>query len=359
LQIKCDGRDPCATCEAKFVTCTFSPANDNAAKNRQYLPAFEERFRRVDLLCEKVEALLGPLSIVADVLNQIRANNTTNLVFSQESVARSELREPVKMPDQSDVDMAADGNEGGSDDDEDEDDDEGECSPSSALQGQVAMDSYGRFRYVGGAPNMLLIDAVRAISEAAEDPVPNVLTSAASPSSPPIRGKYITAPLPFFTPGIVWPSLPYLPRPDQVPRPPRYIADLLVNIFFDQVHYTFPILYQPQFMRQYYNLMRERPNTSPESGFLSVFFAVCAYSSSLMDQGTGQRFPGMEYYEKAILLHYAGTGQATIEQVQCPALLALCSARWNTLAQSWKFAGQAVRAAQDLGFHIGFVSVFP
>jgi len=29
----------------------------------------------------------------------------------------------------------------------------------------------------------------------------------------------------------------------------------------------------------------------------------------------------------------------------------VCSAGWNTLAQSWKFAGQAVRSAQDLGLH--------
>jgi hypothetical protein len=130
----------------------------------------------------------------------------------------------------------------------------------------------------------------------------------------------------------------------------------LIGVFFDQVHYTFPVLYRPWFMSQYHNLMSERPSTGMDSGFLSVFFAVCAFSAGLMDHGSGQRFPGIEYYEKAIVLHYADTGQATIEQVQCLAVLSLCAARWNTLAQSWKFAGQAVRAAQDLGLHVGLVS---
>lgn len=62
---------------------------------------------------------------------------------------------------------------------------------------------------------------------------------------------------------------------------------------------------------------------------------------------------GLQYYQSAILLHFKSTDEGSIEQVQCLALLSMCSAGWNTLAQSWKFAGQAVRAAQDLGLHVG------
>ncbi|EOD50241.1 putative fungal specific transcription factor domain-containing protein [Neofusicoccum parvum UCRNP2] len=153
--------------------------------------------------------------------------------------------------------------------------------------------------------------------------------------------------------------------PEQVSFPPQYISDLLVNLYFDQLHYTFPILFKPYFMRQYHKLVARQPNDRPDPGFLCIFFAVCACASGLLPRGSGGgggggggvaaggRFPGQEFYEKAWLLYYGSTGQGTIEQVQCLALLAVCSAGWNTLTQSWKFAGQAVRAAQDLGLHSG------
>ncbi|OAQ59150.2 fungal specific transcription factor domain-containing protein [Pochonia chlamydosporia 170] len=259
------------------------------------------------------------------------------------------LDEPMFESDESQDIADSDGGDGDGDVDGDSDD----FTPSVLQDDHLAMDSYGRFRYVGGAPNKLLIDAVRATSKPAESPQGPSLFS---PS--PMREKYTTAPLPFFTPGIVWPSLPYIPQPEQVPLPPRYIADVLVNLYFDQVQCIFPVLYRPRFMNQYQDLMNNSSSRNSAPEFLSVFFAVCAYSSSLMDPSSGQRFSGIEYYEKAVVLHCAGTGRSSIEQVQGLALLSLCASRWNTLAQGWKFAGQAVRAAQDLGLHVGLVSLF-
>jgi hypothetical protein len=164
----------------------------------------------------------------------------------------------------------------------------------------------------------------------------------------------ISSTLPFFSQGLVWPKLPHLPSPDSVPRPPRYVSDLLVNLYFSHIHYTFPVLFQPSFMRKYQAMLDAKSSVSSSARFMSVFFAVCACASSLLPhdfEKTGS-FPGLEYYEKSLLLHYRCVGQGNIEQVQCLGLLSLCSAGWNTLTQSWKFAGQAVRAAQDLGLHV-------
>lgn len=313
------------------------------------------------MLCERVEALMNRLSGLADALEHTRTayNGASIFQMTGDFTGQSLDLDQAPQPDNADVPMFE--SDESSDIGENESDDSSEDSacftPSFLQDDNLAVDSYGRFRYIGGAPNTLMIEAVRATSTVAESPEELAISNvAACATSSPMRGKCTTAPLPFFTPGIVWPSLPYLPQPSQVPLPPRYIADVLVNIFFDQIHCTFPTLFRPQFMEQYYILMAGGPDSNTNPDFLSVFFSVCALSTSLMDHGSGQRFSGIEFYEKAVVLHYAGTGRSSMERVQSLSLLSLCAARWNILAQSWMFAGQAVRAAQDFGLHVGLVS---
>lgn len=165
------------------------------------------------------------------------------------------------------------------------------------------------------------------------------------------------ADIPIFVRGKVWPELPFLPRPDQLTRPPQYIADLLLNLYFDQLHYTFPVVYKPHFMKRYRLMFRPGSDSAKQTHptdrrFLLVFYAICACASSLLPHASDAGFPGIEYYEKSLLLYYASTGEASLERVQGLALLSLCAAGWNTLTQSWTLAGQAVRAAQDIGIHL-------
>lgn len=176
-----------------------------------------------------------------------------------------------------------------------------------------------------------------------------------SPEDPrPSTENAATLEFPFFTRGLTWPRLPGLAKPEQLAYPPRYVSDLLINLYFDQLHYTMPVIYKPHFMQRYSVLLASRKTGNVDVAFLSVFFAVCACASGLLPREPDQAsiFTGLRYYESAISLHYASTGEGSIEQVQCLALLSMCTAGWNTLAQSWKFAGQAVRAAQDLGLHV-------
>lgn len=106
-------------------------------------------------------------------------------------------------------------------------------------------------------------------------------------------------------------------------------------------------------MKQYNEMQSMKSDSLIDKGFLSVFFAVCACASCLLPQTPGtSQLVGIEYYQKAQLLFFASSGEVFIEKVQCLGLLSLCSASWNVLAQSWRFAGQAVRIAQDLGLHL-------
>lgn len=166
--------------------------------------------------------------------------------------------------------------------------------------------------------------------------------------------RRVSIEIPLFVHGLQWRELPHLPKPEALNLPPRYVADMLVGLYFNQFHYTFPVLYKPHFMEQYRQLYIVRKETGWDRNFLSVFFAVCACASSLVaSDGNNSTFPGLEYYERALLVHYSTTGQATMERAQCLALVSMCCAGWNTLSLSWHFAGQAVKAAQDLGMHLG------
>jgi hypothetical protein len=220
--------------------------------------------------------------------------------------------------------------------------DEEDVSPT----GSLVRDSYGSFRFIGGALNALLVEVIRELSASSTTAVSRPGASAGQDD------QHVE--LPFFLPGAVWPDLPFLPKPDQLPRPPQYVADLLIGLYFDRMHYTFPIVFKPDFLRSYRQVYRDGSDGSANRNrkFLMVFFAVCACASSLLPSSPSVQLTGNEYYERALLLYYASEGEASVEKVQCLGLLALCTAGWNTLARSWMFAGQAVRAAMDIGLHL-------
>ncbi|KAH7145685.1 fungal-specific transcription factor domain-containing protein, partial [Dactylonectria estremocensis] len=226
--------------------------------------------------------------------------------------------------------------------------------PTVGRFGSLVTDSYGALRFIGGATNNMLVEAVQSITpgQSLESESPAYCsnskeTSAWKNTNPPFE-------IPFFVHGQKWRELPYLPKPEELRCPPRYVADLLVGLYFDQFHYTFPVLYKLHFMAQYKSMNAARTEkTAPDKRFLSVFFAVCACASSLIpSDGNPSNFSGLDYYEKALLLQFSMNGEASLERVQCLALLSMCCAGWNTLSTSWHFAGQAVRAAQDLGMHL-------
>lgn len=237
-------------------------------------------------------------------------------------------------------------------------------------QGHLAVDSYGKlrqvgstwmspdvstdclYRFLGGTSNKILIEAVQSLDNSSHREA-TIELGPSTPGSSISRSSTSVPELPFFVGNVQWPPLPWLPRAQDVSRPHQFVSDILVDLYFEQLHYTFPALYKPSFMQQYRQWLSSSESSQVDAGFLSVFFAVCACSSGLLPRDAAQqlRFPGLEYYQKALVIHYSTTGQASLETVQCLALLALCTAGWNTLTQSWKFAGQAVRAAQDLGLH--------
>ncbi|KAI3556117.1 hypothetical protein CABS02_03826 [Colletotrichum abscissum] len=173
--------------------------------------------------------------------------------------------------------------------------------------GALVQDSYGRPRFVGGAANNLIVEAAKSL-------LPNLATT--TPSSTGASHETPNLPdleIPSFVHGKVWPPLPYVPAPESLPRPPQYVSDLLVSLYFDKLHYIFPILIKPHFMKGYQKLLRAGPDfSSPKRGrFLMVFFAVCACASGLLPSNLESGLPGIDFYQKALLILSASTGETT------------------------------------------------
>ncbi|KAK0373625.1 hypothetical protein CLIM01_08996 [Colletotrichum limetticola] len=173
--------------------------------------------------------------------------------------------------------------------------------------GALVRDSYGRLRFMGGAASNLIVEAARNL-------LPNLATT--MPSSTGASHETPNLPdleIPSFVRGKLWPPLPYIPAPESLPRPPQYVSDLLVSLYFDKLHYIFPILIKPHFMNRYQKLLRAGPDSSsPKRGrFLMVFFAVCACASGLLPSNLESGLPGIDFYQKALLILSASTGETT------------------------------------------------
>ena len=129
--------------------------------------------------------------------------------------------------------------------------DEGDASPA----GSLVRDSYGSFRFIGGALNAMLVEVIQELSASGTTAISRPGTSVVQDDQ--------NVELPFFLPGAVWPDLPFLPKAEQLPRPPQYVADLLIGLYFDRMHYTFPILFKPDFLRGYRQVYRGRSDGNP------------------------------------------------------------------------------------------------
>ena len=300
----------------------------------------------------KFDEVVGSLELIRHQVPNISVPVPTSM---QNERADERHLDDLMSSNVAQIALVEDGQVHGAEDFEDENDETDHEPPINVQDHVMTRDSYGKLRYVGGTGTMVMIEALKTLSPEAgighSPPTPVDLRH------PETNTSFLE--LPFFDRGRTWPPLPFLPKAEQLVRPPRYVSDLLVNLYFDQLHFTMPVIYKSYFMQRYNSFITDRSGKALDTGFLSVFFAVCACASGLLPREPGNPgvFTGLQYYESALLLHYKSTGEGSIEQVQCLALLSMCTAGWNTLTQSWKFAGQAVRAAQDLGLHVRLLTM--
>ncbi|EWY83518.1 hypothetical protein FOYG_13326 [Fusarium oxysporum NRRL 32931] len=361
-KIKCDGNNPCHNCDSRDLACEYPGSNDNASHSRNYAAMYEARYRELDEICQKLQVVAAQLTKAIDKLPQGECTNTCS------HQSPPVLPDQSLQPQQDDMSTAASsiasfGNNDASQsrprDTEEQDTDKSQEQVNhqgeSGTQafGSLVHDFYGGLRFIGGANNEFLLQAIDSLTLAPCQSSDNSPFSTASQQDTTQMIRKPQPELPFFVHGLRWRDLPYLPKAEDMNLPPKYMADMLVGLYFEHYHYTFPVLYKPHFTESYKSLYTSQRGSIQDSGFLSVFFAVCACASNLTaPDGNHSSFPGLEFYERALLLHFATTGQATKSRTQCLGLISMCCAGWNTLSTSWHFAGQAVRACQELGMHL-------
>ncbi|KXH32904.1 hypothetical protein CSIM01_07531 [Colletotrichum simmondsii] len=307
---------PPAADSAGSRSCEFPGTKDNASASRYYVTSFEARCQQMDTLCQRLEVLTGQLSQSIGVLSQqspapANHNQPSDSVSAAEIIKslpkiaallsqataspRQESRATANQDSYADVaemdvntGVMNDEYETSSSNSEDDSDDftpivstfnlRKSAAEDLSQAGALVRDSYGRPRFVGGATNNLIVEAAKSL-------LPNLATT--TPSSTGASHETPSLPdleIPSFVRGKIWPPLPYIPAPESLSRPPQYVSDLLVSLYFDKLHYVFPILIRPHFMNRYQKLLRAGPDSSsPKIGrFLMVFFAVYVRDEDVM-----------------------------------------------------------------------------
>ncbi|KAL2671284.1 hypothetical protein Neosp_013864 [[Neocosmospora] mangrovei] len=307
----------------------------HSSNRRSYATLFEARFQQLDTLCLRLEAVTTQLTraieklpshvqpsphgeSVATELEHV-SQHLKSLLDPMDSGAASGASHTEFAPSEPEPDADyRDASHHPSPDPEIEANLSDESvdlavqhDPTLESFGSLVPDSYGKLRFIGGASNQLLVKSIQnlATDNTQKDPDPNALVSSMR-QGPDQRDGNPSVEVPLFIQGLKWRELPYLPKPEDLNLPPRYIADMLIGLYFDQLHYTFPVLFKPHFMDRYTRLYVTQKQMPRDREFLSVFFALCACASGLIASGNQSSFPGLEFYEKALLLHFSTTGQA-------------------------------------------------
>ncbi|RKK88301.1 hypothetical protein BFJ69_g157 [Fusarium oxysporum] len=251
---------------------------------------YEARYRELDEICQKLQVVAAQLTKAIDKLPQGECTNTC----SHQSPPM--LPDQSLQPQQDDMSTAASniaglGNNDASqsrprdtqEQDTDKSQEQVNHQGESGTQafGSLVHDSYGGLRFIGGANNEFLLQAIDSLTLA---PCQSSDTSPFSTASQQDTTQMIRKPqpeLPFFVHGLRWRDLPYLPKAEDMNLPPKYMADMLVGLYFEHYHYTFPVLYKPHFTESYKSLYTSQRGSIHDSGFLSVFFAVSGEVQSI------------------------------------------------------------------------------
>ncbi|KAF9040392.1 hypothetical protein BDZ89DRAFT_1090289 [Hymenopellis radicata] len=334
-KIKCDGQDPCHFCSTNKKQCTFTEIADHASGTRQITSNFENRLVQLEQIVmpmakvfeDWAKANVPSLMYAADAssnslipipkagpskLPPMSADSSSSSEPSSSSKAFSPTRQPRSpyMPSVSiqsmlnpdPASLASQLHEPTMD-----------ISPVDSEErlsdrfSHLTKDSLGNLRFIGGASSLVLVEALQSLRDSQ--------TPDASPILSILRLLSARAPR-------IW----------------NCHSSGQKNIHFRR----FDVL----FLKRYTEVMQGVHSGTPsdDHAFLSSLFAVFACAQSL-SVGRPSSPTGETGWKWTVPTEYAGL------DVQCLALLAICCAGWNTLSHSWLLAGQAIRAAQDLGLH--------
>ncbi|KAF3941479.1 hypothetical protein ABW19_dt0210187 [Dactylella cylindrospora] len=155
---------------------------------------------------------------------------------------------------------------------------------------------------------------------------------------------------------------PFIPLPhaeDAFKVPDRHTADPLVESFFNTIHLAFPIIFKPQFLKEYYAFMNDRILVQPIRTWLAslnVIFAIGSFHSNLIN-ATGKEATSdhLTYLARAQALFFNGSilfNNPDRRQVQALGLLGIYLLATKQINRCWNVVGLAIRNGYSLGLHL-------
>ncbi|KAF5551680.1 c6 zinc finger domain-containing protein [Fusarium mexicanum] len=236
---------------------------------------YEARYRELDELCQKLQVVAAQLTKAIDKLPQRECTDACSHVSPSASPDQSLLPQQSELLATRDTitesgsnghsqPRPSDAGEQNTDKSQEEVNHPGELG--TQVFGSLVHDSYGALRFVGGANNEFLLQAVDNLTL---EPCQGSDDSPYSVGSQQDTTKMTERPkpeLPFFVHGLRWRDLPYLPKAEDMNLPPKYIADMLVGLYFEHYHYTFPVIYKPHFTESYKSLYTSQRGSIQDTG---------------------------------------------------------------------------------------------
>ncbi|EIM91702.1 uncharacterized protein STEHIDRAFT_106439 [Stereum hirsutum FP-91666 SS1] len=358
-KIKCDGQDPCAFCMTSGKQCSFKETNDNASGSRQLTSNLETRLHHLEQLFTPMakafdqwakntdDGLPSSLPDNLDLLvpqslpegpkkSSFSGNGILPPLYKPSTAIQAIVDQPVAISEPQRVEEPRHASSplissisAGTRSSQDEP--EHERERISDRLAHLAKDSLGNLRFIGGASSLVLVEALQSLQTPSS---PNGSPDSAASDK---VGKSAEN---------LYGSLQYIKLPN---------TDLIFGLNTSDLPFFRPNMHFRRFDVLFVkNLHAGKP--SSDHAFLSSLFAVFACAESLNSKVSAKPSTEQETgWKWTAPSEYAGLESMCPEKlfysVQGLALLAICCAGWNTLSQSWVLAGQAIRAAQDLGLH--------
>ncbi|KAJ5298981.1 FAD linked oxidase N-terminal [Penicillium atrosanguineum] len=143
--------------------------------------------------------------------------------------------------------------------------------------------------------------------------------------------------------------------------PPKSWAAQLLNIYFESVGPTFPLIEQQLFVSQFNSAFIDTTQQPPQKwlAVLNLVLAIAAKYYQLAEPDSGRDVDDHVFLSRAIALtttRWLAIQHADLHQVQIDLLLAIYYLASGQINRSWQIAGRAARSAIALGLNLREVS---
>ncbi|KAJ7092925.1 fungal-specific transcription factor domain-containing protein [Mycena belliarum] len=286
---RCDGKDPCAFCVQRELSCTYQDRTVNRSRN-SYVQSIGGRLQTVESMLQSNGPSSSPASYAGPAVELA-------------TCAIRRLNDPFPAPHSDDLTF---------------------LELSDNLQA-LSLNNHGDCGFQGKSSQAMLVKAAMDLKSSYGLP----RTSVRLPTTWRIKQ---------------WED----ERPAQSPHfnfPPDDLMRTLLGLYFEHINLMIPLLHRPTFERAVAAGMHLR-----DAGFGGTVLLVCAVGARYQTDGPSGS-AGWEWFDQVELAGNPLRGQPTLYDLQCYCLSVEFLERASGPRACWTLVGFAIRLGQDIGAH--------